>query len=134
MGLATTTIAALLIWLSWGIYLNARQDLSSDFQAMTETFLRDWILSPLTGVLLKWWFIGLCLLMVLLGVSFIFCLMGWGDFWRWNYNFLSSALIVLYLMLAFHIPGKGRFSMRVRSLVGALTSLVMLGLTLAKGI
>ena len=73
MGLATTTIAALLIWLSWGLYLSARQDLSSDFQAMTETFLRDWILSPLTGGLLKWWFIGLCLLMVLLGVNLIFC-------------------------------------------------------------
>lgn len=62
----------------------------------------------------------------------IWCLNGWGDFWRWNYGFLSSAFIMLYLMLVFHIPGKHLSAERFTSLTGALGSLVMIGIAISR--
>ena len=59
-------------------------------------------------------------------VGIIWSQKGWGDFWHWNSAFFQSTLIVLYLMIALHIPGKGRRADGARSLVGALSSLVML--------
>jgi len=60
------------------------------------------------------------------------CLNGWGDFWRWNYGFLSSAFIMLYLMLVFHLPGGGPVSQRMTSITGGMISLVFLGITVSR--
>ena len=65
-------------------------------------------------------------------VGIIWCQMGWGDFWSWSQTFFQSTFIVLYLMLAFHIPGKGRFSEDIRSAIGGLTGIVMLTLTILR--
>ena len=62
----------------------------------------------------------------------IWCQMGWGDFWSWSNNFFQSTFIVLYLMLAFHLPGKGRFSEDIRAIVGGLTGFVVLTLTIVR--
>jgi len=62
----------------------------------------------------------------------LWCLNGWGDFWRWNYGFLSSTFIMLYLMLVFHLPGKGLVSQRMHSITGAMNSLVFLGITVSR--
>ena len=72
--------------------------------------------------------------MFLLGeyVGIIWCQMGWGDFWSWSQAFFQSTFIVLYLMLAFHIPGKGRFSEDIRSAVGGMTGIVVLTLTILR--
>lgn len=65
-------------------------------------------------------------------VGIIWCQMGWGDFWMWSQAFFQSSFIVLYFMLAFHIPGKGRFSEDIRSIVGGLTGFVVLTLTIVR--
>ena len=65
-------------------------------------------------------------------VGIVWCQRGWGDFWMWNFNFLSSTFIVLYLMLAFHIPAKGHAGERVAAVVGGMGSVVMLGMILAR--
>ena len=51
---------------------------------------------------------------------------GWGDFWHWNSGFFQSTLIVLYLMIALHIPGKGGKAEGVRSLIGGLSGFFMM--------
>jgi hypothetical protein len=65
-------------------------------------------------------------------VGIIWCQNGWGDFWMWSQNFLQSTLIVLYLMLALHIPGKSRKSEHIRSVIGGLSGYFMLTLTLLR--
>ena len=65
-------------------------------------------------------------------VGIIWCQNGWGDFWMWSQNFFQSTIIVLYLMLAFHIPGKSRKSEDIRSIIGGLSGFFMLTLTVMR--
>jgi hypothetical protein len=65
-------------------------------------------------------------------VGIIWCQKGWGDFWMWSKTFFQSTLVVLYLMLAFHIPGKGRKAEDIRCIIGALSGLFFLTLTIMR--
>ena len=67
-------------------------------------------------------------------IGIIWCQVGWGDFWMWGRAFFQSTLIVLYLMLAFHIPGKGRRSEDFRCIVGGLSGVFMLTLTVMRSL
>lgn len=67
-------------------------------------------------------------------MGIIWCQNGWGDFWMWSAGFLQSTFIVLYFMLAFHIPGRSAQSERIRSLIGGMTAFVMLGLIMVRGL
>lgn len=64
----------------------------------------------------------------------IWCQKGWGDFWRWSEPFFTSTLIILWLMVVFHIPGKSRRSDDIRAIVGATTCLLMLIVRIARGL
>jgi hypothetical protein len=64
----------------------------------------------------------------------IWCQTGWGDFWHWSTTFFQSTVIILCLMFAFHIPGKNDRSDDIRSVVGAVTALVMLTIQVGKGL
>ncbi len=59
---------------------------------------------------------------------------GWGDFWHWNAGFFQSTLIVLYFMLVFHVPGKNVRAVAVRSLLGGLSGLFVLGMILIRSL
>ena len=63
----------------------------------------------------------------------IWCQRGWGDFWHWSGTFFQSALIILCLMFAFHIPGKTRLSENTRSISGIVAVLIMLAVKISKG-
>jgi hypothetical protein len=65
-------------------------------------------------------------------VGIIWCQNGWGDFWSWSQAFFQSTLIVLYLMLAFHIPGKSRKAEDLRSMIGGLSGIFMLTLSILR--
>jgi hypothetical protein len=65
-------------------------------------------------------------------VGIIWCQKGWGDFWTWSQSFFQSTLIVLYLMLAFHIPGKSRKAEDLRSIIGGLSGIFMLTLSILR--
>jgi ABC-type transport system involved in cytochrome c biogenesis permease subunit len=67
-------------------------------------------------------------------VGILWCQNGWGDFWMWSQNFFQSTLIVMYLMLAFHIPGKGPRSEGIRSLIGSLSGFFMLTLLVLRSL
>jgi len=64
----------------------------------------------------------------------IWCQRGWGDFWHWSPTFFQSTLIILCLMFAFHIPGKNHRSDDIRSVIGAVTVLLMLTIQVTKGL
>jgi hypothetical protein len=67
-------------------------------------------------------------------VGILWCLNGWGDVWHWSNSFLQSALIVIFLMLAFHVPGKSRDAENVRILVAGSSGFFLLTLTLIRGL
>ncbi len=67
-------------------------------------------------------------------VGTVWCQAGQGDFWMWSQTFFQSTLIVLYLMLAFHIPGKSRRSEDFRCIVGGLSGVFMLTLTVIRSL
>jgi hypothetical protein len=64
----------------------------------------------------------------------IWCQIGWGDFWMWGLNFLQSTFIVLFLMLAFHIPGKGKSYEDIKAVIGGLTGFAVLTLTVVRSL
>lgn len=67
-------------------------------------------------------------------VGILWCQAGWGDFWMWNSGFLQSTLILVYLMLALHVPAKGPQSNGVSSVLGGLSGFVMLALVILRGL
>ena len=64
----------------------------------------------------------------------IWCQNGWGDFWHWSATFFQSTVIILCLMFAFHIPGKNHRSFEIRSVIGAVTALVMVTIQVSQGL
>jgi len=78
--------------------------------------------------------LGTILFLISEFAGILWCLNGWGDFWRWNYGFLSSTFIMLYLMLVFHLPGKGLVSKRMTSITGTMNSLVFLGIAVSRSV
>jgi len=65
-------------------------------------------------------------------VGIIWSQNGWGDFWHWNAGFFQSTLIVLYLMLVFHVPGKNHRSEGIRWLLGCMSGFFVLGMILIR--
>lgn len=63
----------------------------------------------------------------------LWCLNGWGDFWMWNQGFFQSTLIILYLMIAFHIPARLHRSDKIRNTIGTMAGFVVLALMLLRG-
>ncbi len=51
-------------------------------------------------------------------VGIIWCLRGWGDVWHWSSGFMISTMVLVYLMLALHLPGGSRKPGLWYSLVG----------------
>lgn len=67
-------------------------------------------------------------------VGIIWSQNGWGDFWHWNAGFFQSTLIVLYLMLVFHVPGKNHRAEGIRSLLGCMSGFFVLGMILIRSL
>jgi hypothetical protein len=62
----------------------------------------------------------------------IWCQQEFGDFWMWSQNFIQSTIIMSYLMLAFHIPGKGKKGEDFRALIGGLSGIFVITLTIIR--
>ncbi|MBN1930252.1 MAG: hypothetical protein JW786_01410 [Desulfobacterales bacterium] len=62
------------------------------------------------------------------------CLRGWGDFWQWSAGFFQSTLIVLFFMLAIHIPGSNHRPGNWRPRIGILSGFLILFLTVIRSV
>jgi hypothetical protein len=72
--LTAWNIVAIILCLGWGLTMAASSDFEESFKDMNSTLIRDWLMSrDGNSHLLKLWFLVLCFLMVLLGISLIFC-------------------------------------------------------------
>ena len=59
-------------------------------------------------------------------VGIIWCLRGWGDVWHWSPGFMISTMVLVYLMLALHLPGGSRKPGLWYSLIGLSCGPLML--------
>ena len=72
--LTTWTLVVLLLWFIIGILFVRMDSLADEFRLMNGTLVRHWLLSAEDGSnVLKFWFVGLCLVMIVLGVNLVFC-------------------------------------------------------------
>jgi hypothetical protein len=74
MNLTVWNIVIMILWLGWGMVLAGSDTFTKGFQGMNAILIKDWVLSSKTGFpILKIWFIGLCVLMIILCINLIFC-------------------------------------------------------------
>ena len=100
LSFAAWTVVALLLWCTLGSFLMGSSSFSEQVFRMNRMLLRDWLLQPQQGTLiLKWWVVGLCAGMVVLGINLIFCT--WNKFLRLVTRNRASA--AKYIMLVVHI-------------------------------
>ncbi|MCP4575908.1 MAG: hypothetical protein GY846_06455 [Deltaproteobacteria bacterium] len=62
-------------------------------------------------------------------IGILWCLRGWGDFWQWGAGFFQSTLIVVFFMLAVHVPGSNHRPGNWRPRLGILCGFLVLSLT-----
>ena len=105
----TWTVVVLFLWFTWGILLAGNEVFSREFLLMSSAPLRHWIVDPLQGTfLIKFWFVGLCLVMVVLSVNLIFC--SWTKILRIIRVRLSgSKLLMLIIHIVFGLVALGHF-------------------------
>jgi hypothetical protein len=74
MTLTVWNIVIMILWLGWGMIMAGSDSFTKGFQGMNSVLVRDWFFSGETGFpVLKIWFTGLCVLMIILGINLIFC-------------------------------------------------------------
>ena len=105
----TWTVVALFLWFIWGILLAGNEVFSREFLLMNRVPLRHWIADPLQGIfLIKFWFTGLCLVMVVLSVNLIFC--SWTKILRIiRIRLSASKLLMLIIHIVFGLVALGHF-------------------------
>jgi len=109
LSLTTITLVTLLLWLAWGIIINGLDAFYKSFESMNTVLLREWLLNRQGDFLLKVWFVGLCGLMVVLGMNLIFCT--WSRFfWILRVNFNASRFLMLMVHLVFGLVALGHFA------------------------
>ena len=81
--LTSWNIVAIILWLGWGLTMAASSAFEKGFKGMNSSLIRDWLISHDSNIhvlILKSWFVGLCLLMILMGINLIFC--SWEKIYR----------------------------------------------------
>ena len=100
MFFAVWTVSGLIIWCAFGIVLANTRVFADRFHQMNNTVLINWLVSPQRGsLILKIWFIGLCVIMFILGINLFFC--SWTRFYRLIK--LKKANLPKYIMFFVHI-------------------------------
>jgi hypothetical protein len=105
----TWTLVVLIAWFASGLLLARSESYSPGFAEMNGSLVREWLLTPDGGsALLKVWFVGLCLAMVLLGVNLVFC--SWNRIFRIiRVRFSGPKLVMLIVHFIFGLVALGHF-------------------------
>jgi len=72
--LTTIILIVLMLWFTWGILLSQSNTFGHGFDLMNSTLAPDWF-SRTHGLplLMKLWFVGLCVVMAVLAINLVFC-------------------------------------------------------------
>jgi len=109
LNFATWTLVVLLLWIIWGLGLALDKDFFNGFKEMNSILVRDWLVDPTQGLLhLKVWFMGLCLVMVVMGVNLVFC--SWNRILKiMRHRFKGATLFMLIVHIIFGLVALGHF-------------------------
>ncbi len=102
-------LVVLFLWFSWGIVLASLGSFYEGFRLMNSTLVRHWLAAPDTGCyLLKFWFVGLCILVAILGVNLVFC--SWNKILRFiRVKINGPRLLMLVVHVIFGLVALGHF-------------------------
>lgn len=109
LNFAAWTLVVLFVWFVWGLVFAADKDFFNGLKQMNSILVRDWLMDPGQGLAyLKIWFVGLCLVMVVMGVNLVFC--SWNRILRIMRNRFSGAkLFMLVVHVIFGLVALGHF-------------------------
>ena len=107
LSFATWTLVVLFLWFVFGTVLCANQDFFTAFRGMNSTLTRDWLLDQGQGsTFLKAWFVGLCLIMIVMGVNLVFC--SWNRILKiMRHRFSGAKLFMLIVHVIFGLVALG---------------------------
>jgi hypothetical protein len=107
LNFATWTLVILFLWIVWGLALALNDDFFNGFREMNSVLVRDWLLDPTLGLIhLKVWFVGLCLVMVVMGVNLVFC--SWNRILKiMRHHFSGAKLFMLIVHIIFGLVALG---------------------------
>lgn len=106
------TIGILLIlmfWFAWGILLAESAAFREGFNLMNSVLAPEWFSQPeRLSFLLKFWFVGLCGVMAVLGINLVFC--SWTKILKLMRNRqAASRLVMLIIHIVFGLVALGHF-------------------------
>lgn len=109
MSLTVWTIVIMLLWLAWGMFMAGSNAYTKGFQVMNNVLVKEWLVSSQTdSTILKLWFAGLCILMVVLCVNLIFC--SWEKIFRiMQAKFSGPKFFMLIVHAVFGFVALGHF-------------------------
>jgi len=102
-------LSVLMLWFVWGIFLAESDGFRQGFNAMNRFLVPVWFKNP-HGLpfLLKFWFVGLCSVMVILGINLVFC--SWTKFLKIMQNKqAASRFVMLMIHMVFGFVALGHF-------------------------
>ena len=105
----TIILAVLIFWFTWGIFLAESNRFGHEFDVMKSTLAPAWF-SPTQGIslLMKFWFVGLCAIMVILAINLVFC--SWIKILKIiRIKLFKHKLLMLIIHMVFGVVALGHF-------------------------
>ena len=105
----TIILVVLILWFAWGILLAQSNTLAHEFDVMNSTLAPAWF-SRTQGLslLMKLWFVGLCVAMALLAINLVFCT--WVKILKIiRINLIMNKLVMLIIHVLFGVLALGHF-------------------------
>lgn len=107
--LTTIILLVLILWFTWGIFLARSSRFAHEFNVMKSTLAPAWF-SPTHGLslLMKLWFVGLCIVMVTLAINLVFC--SWVKILKIiRIKLILHKLVMLIIHMVFGVVALGHF-------------------------
>jgi len=105
----TIILVVLILWFAWGILLAQSNTLAHEFDVMNSTLAHAWF-SRTQGLslLMKLWFVGLCVVMAVLAINLVFC--SWVKILKIiRIKLIMNKLIMLIIHIVFGVLALGHF-------------------------
>jgi len=105
----TFILFVLMLWFTWGILLAQLNTFSHGFDVMNSTLAPEWFSrTQEIPLLMKLWFVGLCLVMAILAINLVFC--SWVKILKIiRIKLITHKLVMLIIHIVFGVVALGHF-------------------------
>jgi hypothetical protein len=105
----TIILLVLILWFTWGILLAQSNTFEHEFYVMNSTLVSDWFSRDRgPSLVLKFWFVGLCVAMVILAINLVFC--SWVKILKIiRIKLIMNKLVMLVIHMVFGVVALGHF-------------------------